>query len=102
VERQKLATGLLFEPSAQSTQLGDVMNFSVPTKCTLETVNAALVAAGGDDVDIFYDPYNSHYVTVGYRRYDEYDNPYYSNQPTCYKTAKQWALAVAEGKLELS
>lgn len=78
------------------------MNFSIPSKCTLETVNAALLAAGRDDVDIFYDPYNSHYVTVSYRRYDQCDHPYYSNQPTSYETAKQWALALAEGRFELS
>lgn len=76
------------------------MNFTVPTPCNIDTVNAALVAAGYDGVDIFYDPYNSHNVSVSYRN-DKHGTPFYQTQTTRYETAKQWAEDLEAGYFRL-
>ncbi|MYM23270.1 hypothetical protein GTP46_11495 [Duganella sp. FT135W] len=76
------------------------MSFIAPTPCNIDTVNAALVAAGYDDVDIFYDPYNSNNVSVSYRN-DEHSPSIYQKQTTRYSTAKQWAEDLEAGHFRL-
>ncbi|MYM30681.1 hypothetical protein GTP58_20315 [Duganella sp. CY15W] len=76
------------------------MTFTVPTPCNIDTVNEALIAAGYNNVDIFYDPCNSDNVSVS-RRYEGIGKPYYQKQTTGYETAKQWAEDFEAGYFRL-
>jgi hypothetical protein len=76
------------------------MTFTVPSPCDIDTVNEALIAAGYDTVDIFYDPYNSHNVSVSYY-YEGNGMPFYQTQQTSFETAKSWAEAFEEGYFRL-
>jgi len=77
------------------------MTFTIPQRCTIDTVNAALLAAGHDDVTILYDAYNSHCVSVDYLCRDEHGHQYYMTEQTSYETAKQWAEAFEAGYFQL-
>jgi hypothetical protein len=76
------------------------MTFTVPTPCNIDTVNEALIAAGYDSVDIFYDTSNSENVSVSYRC-EGHGKPFYQTQTTSYETAKQWTEDFEAGYFRL-
>jgi predicted Zn-dependent protease len=76
------------------------MTFTVPTPCNIDTVNEALIAAGYDEVEIFYDAYNSDNVSVNYRC-EGTGKQFYQKQTTLYETARQWAEDFEAGYFRL-
>lgn len=73
-------------------------SFIIPARCTIKSVNAALKAAGYGDIEIIYDVYNWHRVTVEHICYDQNDHSYISAERTSIKTAREWAQQFAHGR----
>lgn len=73
-------------------------NFIIPKRCTIKAVNAALQSAGYGDIEIIYDVYNYHRITVEHRCYDKFDQPYISPERTSLTTAREWAERFANGR----
>jgi len=75
-------------------------SFIIPTRCTIKSVNAALKAAGYGDIEIIYDVYNYHRITVEHQCYDQFDQPYISSQRTRLASARAWAERFADGRFD--
>lgn len=73
-------------------------DFVVPKRCTIASVNAALVAAGYGDIEIIYDDDNWQRVKVEHLCYDQHGDGYILSERTNFKTARQWAQQFAEGR----
>jgi len=73
-------------------------SFIIPKRCTTEAVNAALQVAGYGDIEIIYDVYNFHQITVEHRCYDQFDQPYISSERTSLNSAGEWAKRFADGR----
>jgi hypothetical protein len=74
-----------------------VKNFIVPTRCTTNTVNAALEAAGVK-TSIFRDPYNNNRYSVCYHIEEENGGEHLTMDQTFCNTARQVALEFADGE----
>jgi len=75
-------------------------SFIVPLRCTIQAVNAALKAAGYGDIEIIYDVYNYHRITVEHQCYDQFDQLYISSERTNLKSARAWAERCADGRFD--